>query len=216
MGAGPGRPGPVNPPRLKLMIGIVCVWVDGSGPSMRQRWKDFSTVSEKQPVDALRKMRGQRRDHQVGDWFVLQLESDGSYRAGRIVKMGEPTREARFPGGILVYIYRPELDEMPRTTPDFGPSQLLLPPFFTANWMWSKGYFRTFDHSQLDQADLLAHPCFYSAYHDWYVDDNDRLIDERVEPCGWFSLANFETVSEDIANAVNGRTVTARHGQRKP
>jgi hypothetical protein len=51
------------------------------------------------------RMEGQRRRHEVGDLFVLQVERDKKFRFGRIVKMGETTREARFPGEMLVYVY---------------------------------------------------------------------------------------------------------------
>ncbi|MGH4032463.1 immunity 26/phosphotriesterase HocA family protein [Actinomycetota bacterium Odt1-20B] len=154
----------------------------------------------------LKKMKGQRRQHVPGDVFVLQLEDD-SYRFGRIVKVGESTPEARFPGGILAYIYDiPSVDQKPdldRLTPD----RLLMPPFFTMNWVWNKGYFRTVQHAELTPDDLLKQHCFYDAYYKDYVDENDQRISERADPCGSFALSNFDFFQEQVAAALAGNPI---------
>ncbi|WP_143645487.1 Imm26 family immunity protein [Streptomyces swartbergensis] len=81
------------------------------------------------------KMKGQRRQHQPGDIFMLRPEGHG-FRFGRIVKTGQSGSKGRFPGGILAYVYdvpaetetEAEKPDLPALTPD----RLLLPPFFTA------------------------------------------------------------------------------------
>ncbi|MFF3712888.1 Imm26 family immunity protein [Streptomyces phaeochromogenes] len=55
-------------------------------------------------VTPLKRMKGQRRSHYVGDVFALRLENS-AYRFGRIVKIGESGPRGRFPGGILAYLY---------------------------------------------------------------------------------------------------------------
>ncbi|GGV67226.1 hypothetical protein GCM10010277_75750 [Streptomyces longisporoflavus] len=155
---------------------------------------------------ALKKMKGQRRQHAPGDVFVLQLD-DESYRFGRIIKMGETTREARFPGGILAYIYDvPSADQTPDLT-QLTPDRLLMPPFFTMGWAWSKGYFRTVTHAELTADDLLKQHCFYDAYYKDYVDENDCRIPERADPCGVFALSNFEYFQQQVDSALAGNPV---------
>lgn len=113
---------------------------------------------------ALKKMKGQRKQNAPGGVFVLQLD-DGSYRFGRIVKIGEDTPQARFPGGILAYLYDiPSADQVPDLT-QLAPDRLLMPPFFTLGWFWHKGYFRTVTHVELTADDLLEQHCFYDAYY---------------------------------------------------
>ncbi|MGW6060368.1 Imm26 family immunity protein [Streptomyces sp. NPDC055189] len=159
--------------------------------------------------DILKKMRGQRRQHLAGDVFVLHL-ADDSYRFGRIVKVAEDTREARFPGGILAYIYDiPSADQAPDLA-QLTPDRLLMPPFFTMGWVWYKGYFRTVTHAELNPGDLLKQHCFYDAYYKGYVDENDRRITERADPCGVFALSNFEFFQHQVDEALAGRPIVGR------
>jgi hypothetical protein len=41
-----------------------------------------------------------------------------------------------------------------------------------------------------------------SAHYEGYVDENDRRLDRRYEPCGRFSLPLFEWLEEQIDAAV--------------
>ncbi|HEX5997307.1 MAG TPA: Imm26 family immunity protein [Jiangellales bacterium] len=151
------------------------------------------------------KMKGQRRRQEVGDLFVFQLERDKKFRFGRIVKMGETTAEARFPGGILVYVYDVPSDEPSCEWSDLTPDRLLVPPFFTASTMWYRGYFRTVHHEPLEPPMLLRQHCFYSAHYDGYVDENDKRLDRRYEPCGRFSLARMDITESQIEEALDKR-----------
>ncbi|WP_405563324.1 immunity 26/phosphotriesterase HocA family protein [Streptomyces phaeochromogenes] len=154
----------------------------------------------------LKRMKGQRRSHHVGDVFALRLE-DSAYRFGRIVKIGENGPRGRFPGGILAYLYDVPAEA---PAPDPGvltPDRLLMPPFFTMNWAWDKGYFRTVAHEDLDPTHLLKRHCFYDASIDGYVDENDDVLPRRVEPCGWFALTNFEHFQHEVDEAIAGGPV---------
>ncbi|MEU4483970.1 immunity 26/phosphotriesterase HocA family protein [Streptomyces purpurascens] len=156
----------------------------------------------------LKKMKGQRRKHEVGDVFALQLD-DSSYRFGRIVKLGESGPQGRFPGGILAYIYDVESGDPEPDLAGLTPDRLLMPPFFTMNWVWNKGYFRTVAHEHLGSAHLLKQHCFYDASTEGYVDDSDNIITDRAEPCGWFALANFEHFQKELDDALAGRLAPA-------
>lgn len=127
------------------------------------------------------------------------------------MKAGQSTREARFPGGLLVYVYDVKSRSSDPDIATLTPDRLLMPPFFTKPWMWQKGYFRTVAHEELTPSALLDQHCFYSAHHNGYVDENDRRIDTRVEPCGWFSVSSFENLEREIAEALAGRPAVGRH-----
>ena len=90
----------------------------------------------------LRRMKGQRRELEVGDVFVFQLDQDGRYRFGRVVMMGEMTREARFHGDAMVYLYEPAVASAAPPEPDFSlltPDRLLVPPDFVTTCVWTPG-----------------------------------------------------------------------------
>ncbi|MDQ0750615.1 hypothetical protein QF034_004846 [Streptomyces africanus] len=156
------------------------------------------------------RMKGQRCQHQPGDIFVLQPEGRG-VRFGRIVKTGQSGPEGRFPGGLLAYVYdvpaKAEKPDPPMLT--LTPDRLLMPPFFTAPWPWTKGYFRTVEHEELKPADLLAQHCFFDPARSAYVDENDKVIAGRTEPCGMFALANFALLENQVDDALAGRLVPA-------
>jgi hypothetical protein len=156
-------------------------------------------------------MKGQRRELELGDVFVFQLDSDGSYRFGRIVKIGQMTSEARFHGDAMVYLYAPAFAEPKPDYDQLTPDRLLVPPDFVTKWMWHKGYFRTVDQRPLAEADLLKQHCFYSGDLEWYVDENDRRLDRRYEPCGSFGLPVFDWLEEQIDAAVAGKPIPAPH-----
>ncbi|WP_437012289.1 Imm26 family immunity protein [Streptomyces sp. enrichment culture] len=124
-------------------------------------------------------MKGQRRRHEVGDVYVLQV-ADASYRFGRIVKVGESGSRGRFPGGILAYIYDVASDDLQCDLATLTVDRLLMPPFFTVNWPWQKGYFRTVAHEDLEPAHVLRQHCFYDASTEGYVNENDDILRERV------------------------------------
>lgn len=87
------------------------------------------------------------------------------------------------------------------------PDRLLMPPFFTLGWVWHKGYFRTVTHAELTPDDLLKQHCFYDAYDEDYVDENDRRISERADPCGVFALSNFAFFQHEVEEALAGRPI---------
>lgn len=47
--------------------------------------------------------------------------------------------------------------------------------------------------------------CFFDAGRGGYADENDLVIPERVEPCGWFALTNFEHFQYELDETLAGR-----------
>lgn len=166
--------------------------------------------------DVLRRMQGQRRSHDAGDFFVTQLESDSSFRVGRITTLHPQTPGSRFPGDFMIYVYEPPFAEPPAAPVSLSPDQLLIPPFFTLGWMWTKGYFRTFASAPLVPSDLLPQHCFFTSKYTWYVDEYDQLLRDRVEPCGSYSLPNIGFLEKQIAAALDGHPIAAPRGEQYP
>lgn len=162
---------------------------------------------------ALRRMRGQRKEQVPGDWFALQLDRDGTYRLGVIVKIGDHTPAGRFPGGVLAYLFEPAFAEIPAEAPELGTDRLLMPPIFTHRKVWSLGYFRTFTHAPLRPGQLLPQHCFLDGPNEEYVDENDQVIDRRHEPCGRFSLASLAMLAEEVGEAVDGELKPVRQAR---
>lgn len=150
-------------------------------------------------------MKGQRRELGSGDVFVAQLDEDGTYRFGRVVKTREQTTAGpRFPGDALVYLFETPAESPSIGEADLSAKNLLMAPLFTMKWMWTKGYFRTLENVPFQPGELLEQHCFYSAGPPMYVDEDDNELDGRREPCGWYSLSNFETLERDVMRALAG------------
>jgi hypothetical protein len=46
------------------------------------------------------------------------------------------------------------------------------------------------------------------------VDENDRVIDRRHEPCGHFSLGSLALLAEEVKEAVDGELRPVRQARR--
>ncbi|CAM5723718.1 hypothetical protein SVIOM342S_09288 [Streptomyces violaceorubidus] len=46
------------------------------------------------------------------------------------------------------------------------------------------------------------------------MDENDDIIPEAVEPCGWFALTNFEHFQYELDEALAGRPVSGAHARQ--
>src|ERR1700742_191063 len=90
----------------------------------------------------LRVLRESRKGPERGDIFVMQLP-DESYLFGRVILAGVSQGSAPMPGANLIYIYAhraptPTIDER-----NLLPGRLLIPPVWTNDLGWTKGYFQT-------------------------------------------------------------------------
>ncbi|NUS29482.1 MAG: hypothetical protein HOV92_35430 [Streptomyces sp.] len=65
--------------------------------------------------------------------------------------------------------------------------------------------FVTVAHEKPRSAHPLERHCCLDAARGGYADENDRVIPERVEPCGWFALANFEHLQCELDETPAGR-----------
>ncbi len=79
---------------------------------------------------------------------------------------------------------------------------LLLPPLFTNRLPWRAGFFQTVSNVPLGTDDLLPQHCFHDAIFGRYVDEMERPIRAKVEPCGIFGVHSYSGISSAIGDAL--------------
>ena len=103
---------------------------------------------------------------------------------------------------ILIYVY-----DVVRPTPaspstlELTPSDLLLPPLLTNRLPWSRGYFETIDHSELEDSDVLPAHSFRDS-RGRFLDENSRELPGPVDPVGEWGLHSYRTIDDAVADAL--------------
>ena len=161
-------------------------------------------MKKKTPVITnLRILKESRKPVHPGDIFVLQVFDD-EYLFGRVVRTDATIVSMR--DVILIYIYNVR-SRSKTPIPALPPDKLLIPPKFINRLPWSRGYFETVAHVPLQKDDLLPVHCFLMPRPSErtpikYLDEYDRELDRRYEPCGFQALGSFRTVDDDISKAL--------------
>ena len=154
----------------------------------------------------LRVLKKSRRAPEPGDVFAAQLP-DGGYLFGRVILANVPQRSAPMPGANLIYIYS---HRSPAPTIDEGkllPGRLLLPPVWTNNLAWTKGYFYTVANQPLRTFDLLRQHCFRRValrpgVPEKFLDEGGLELKHRYEPCGEWALASYRWIDDHVSDAM--------------
>ena len=133
-----------------------------------------------------------------GDIFVLKVVDKGLL-FGRVVL--NDFALGPMPGANLVYIYR-GLTQC-RTPPhdQLRPNWLLLPPLFTNNLGWSRGYFQSIDSWPITSKDLLPQHCF-RRWDGKNVDEGGKVLQKQVAPCGEWALVSYRRIDDLISDAL--------------
>lgn len=139
-----------------------------------------------------------RKRPKPGDVFVFQVE-EGRLRFGRVISAD--ARVGPMQNCLLLYIYRASSAEKHRI-PNLSKDDLLIPPVMTNSLAWSKGYFETVEHRPLRQEDVLPVHCFWSCANQRYYDDNNSELRRRSEPCGFYGLAGYRAIDDEISKAL--------------
>jgi hypothetical protein len=150
----------------------------------------------------IRVQRRSRKRLQPGDVFAVQL-LDGQYIFGRVIRtdatwgLSPDTATA-----ILIYLYRQCSPD--KALPERGamqPRDLLVPPVMINRLAWSRGYFETIGHLDLEEGAVLTQHCFRRS-NGQYFDDNGQQLSRAVEPVGIHGLHSFRTVDDLISDAL--------------
>jgi hypothetical protein len=112
------------------------------------------------------------------------------------------------PGANLVYLYGVQFDHRPPNLNNLTVANLLLPPVWTNNLGWTKGFFETLSNVSIRSFDLLPNPCFYVAplrpgAPGSYVDDNGERLHHRSDPCGEWALASYRWIDDRVSDALD-------------
>lgn len=142
-------------------------------------------------------LKKSRKKPEVGDIFAL-LPPDGLYVYGRLIATG--VNAGGYPGGNLIYIYRPRSKEI-GNIPTLLRGQLLLPPMMTNNLPWSRGYFQVIDNKPLSSMDRLPQHCFRDV-RGWYFDEHGNRLSKPVEPIGEWVLKSFRTIDDAVSKTL--------------
>jgi hypothetical protein len=136
-----------------------------------------------------------------GDVFAMQVP-DSRYLFGRVIFADPPRGMAPWPGANLVYIYRHvAATAEPVPIQQLRPDSLLIPPAFTNNLGWVRGYYKTIASTQLTDADLLVQHCFKDGRLG-FVDERGVPLAERVEPCGTWGLVSYRWIDDRVSDAL--------------
>jgi len=104
-------------------------------------------------------------------------------------------------GILLIYIYK-AASSTKVPVPLVGKNDLLIPPFLTTGIAWSRGYFETLEHRELEPADMLGVHCFWSATQRAFIDEYENRLSERHDPCGEYGFTTLTGIDDKVSRAL--------------
>lgn len=155
----------------------------------------------------MRLLEPSRKKIAAGDIFILTLDGERFYYGmvifenipfGRKVVNGHEI--PGFHGCTFVYIYNAN-SPITSEIPELNKECLLIPPFATNHQLWRLGYFRKVGHKDLSDNDMLTIHCFEDSAG-VYRDLEGRVLENRIEPCGIYSLRGYKSVDDSISRAL--------------
>lgn len=153
-------------------------------------------------VTNLRILKPSRKKRKPGDLFVMEIPNT-PYIYGRVISTtARWTTSQDWPLANLIYVYR--VRSHTKTVPDrdlLTPDNLLLPPMFTNNLGWSRGYFETIASIPLGEEDLLPQHCFRRSTGQ-YFDDKGNELPGPIGPVGSYGLDSFRTIDDAVSEAL--------------
>jgi hypothetical protein len=131
-----------------------------------------------------------------GDVFRIQLPN-GKNLFGRVVIANPPREQAPMPCAFLVYIYSLEANEQCPDYSKLSPENLLIPPVWTNELAWKKGYFNFVENHPLSRSDLLERHVFRSATGRLF-DEKGKMLSGDAEPFGEWGMASYKWIQDRI------------------
>lgn len=166
----------------------------------------------------IQRQKGTRRKPQVGDVFGMRLPTKG-WLFGRVVRAdangsgGGPGDVTR--GEMLIYIYE-NLEQEPRPIPRLDRNRLLIAPLIINTRPWSGGWFVTLESGEPKPGDVLERHCFEDWVHGGFVDEYQRRLKGRFEPCGETGLASIKLVDDLISERLGLRVIPDGEQEDEP
>jgi hypothetical protein len=138
------------------------------------------------------------RKRVAGEIFVCR-PAGHDYYFGRVI---DP--EVRFISwvGVLVYIFDVHAPEKEPVPEDLSPRSLLLPPMILAPACWTSKRVQTVATLPLSAGDVLKRHCFYNPATERFVDEHNKPLRRRIEPCGGYGLTPVGGLDNKISRAL--------------
>jgi hypothetical protein len=152
-------------------------------------------------VTNLRVLKRSRVRPAAGDVFAMGLPN-GTYLFGLVAFDHVPRERAPMPNANLLYVYRETVASLEPPLDALTPDRLLLPPVWTNDLGWTRGYFQNVAHVDDLQSRLLRQHCFWHVPRKRYVDENGDPIAARVEPCGEYGLISYRWIDDHVSDAL--------------
>ncbi len=148
-------------------------------------------------------LKKSRKKPTVGDVFVFQLIFEPEqYRFGMVVST--TAIFSSFTNVILVYIYD-HLGSSKTDFPDFESKNLLIPPGGINALGWSRGFFETVMHLDLDKHSEYKFPQHHFrgvARRSVYYDEFNNEIANPIEPIGDRGLSNYKVIEDAVCRKL--------------
>jgi hypothetical protein len=146
----------------------------------------------------LRVLKKSQRQPELGDVFVMQLDS-ANLLFGRVVSID--ANPLGVGGGILIYIYRAKAPSK-TSVPTLDRNRLLIPPLITNKLPWSRGYFEHIQSRPLEVGDVLTQHRFWDPLRGIFRDEQGNVVPDPSEPCGTWGLHSFQTIDDELSKAL--------------
>ena len=159
------------------------------------------------PQTNLRKLcsgRGNRPS--TGDVFAFTPFED-EFLVGRVLIAHAPQGQAPMPGANLIFLYKRQFSIRPTNLDAFALADLLVPPIWTNDQAWTRGYFQTLQIAGDRWAKHAPKACFYRAplrpdADGWHVDQYGNRVERRWEPCGDWGLVSYRWIDDRVSDAL--------------
>ena len=173
---------------------------------MGQRLVGVERVLAMDAQTNLRVLRKSRKKPERGDFFAMQIP-DESYLFGRVILAGMPQGRAPMPGANLIYIYTHRSPSRKFDERELLPGKLLIPPVWTNDLGWAKGYFETLENRPLREFDVLRQHCFRRAAvrpgaPAMFLDEHGEELKRDSEHCGEWGLVSYRWIDDRVSDAI--------------
>lgn len=144
-----------------------------------------------------------------GEVFCMKIKNRG-FMFGRVVcnnctfGTGGAGPQSPPTGFYVVYIYS-LIKDKPDDISDLSLSLLLFPPKIIVGTGWTRGYFVKIAHEPMSNRNSLPIHCFHNRVftkYEKYVDEHEKELPCKTEPCGEWSSGNVGTIEMDIVRAM--------------